>query len=220
MQICKNCNTEFTARYKNYDTFCSRSCSASWNNINRGARSQSTKNKISRTLSERGRKQSICSVCSTVFTGYKLTCSKQCAITARVEKFKAKISSGEVRCGGYRKGSGRGKSGIYRGMHLDSTYEIAVVMYYTDHGMLIERNRTGYRYFDPDRGDFFTYYPDFITADGLLEIKGYKTALDDYKLSGVDIPIKILYKSDLTDIFEYAKEKASRPIKRLFELYE
>ncbi len=122
--------------------------------------------------------------------------------------------------GGHREGSGRGKSGWYRGMFLNSTYEIAFVMFYLDNNKRIERNKQGYKYFDPDRNGTYTYYPDFITDTGLVEIKGYRTVLDTYKLSGVKEPITILYKDDLMDIFEYAKQKASRPIERLFELYE
>lgn len=103
--------------------------------------------------------------------------------------------------GGYRKGSGRSRSGYYKGFHCDSTYELAYLIYHIDHGLQIERNKNGYEY--EYKGKLHTYYPDFITEQGLIEIKGMHTDLVDIKASAVSDKLTILYKEDLQNIFNY-----------------
>ncbi|MEI7942893.1 MAG: hypothetical protein WCH76_06985 [Candidatus Riflemargulisbacteria bacterium] len=44
--------------------------------------------------------------------------------------------------GGYRRKSGRGKHGWYKGIWCDSSWELAWVMYHLDHGIPFERNKT------------------------------------------------------------------------------
>lgn len=122
--------------------------------------------------------------------------------------------------GGMREGSGKGKSGYYKGFFLNSTYELAYLIYCLDHNIAIERNTKGYPYFDPDRNGWFTYYPDFMCSDRLIEIKGYRSRLNEYKLSGVTEPISILYKEDLKDIFSYVASKTGINIDDLYLLYE
>jgi hypothetical protein len=49
-------------------------------------------------------------------------------------------------CGGYRKGSGRGKSGWYKEYWCDSTYELCWLIYQLDHSIKPIRNEKGYTY--------------------------------------------------------------------------
>ena len=217
MKTCKNCNNIFTPE-RHTSLFCGKSCSASYNNKMRGGMSSVTKEKIRAKLKRPARQ---CEVCGDAYTSRAKTCSIECGRSNVSATLKRKHASGELKSGGIREGSGRGKCGWYRGLYLNSTYEIAFIMYYTDHGLNVTRNKRGFSYYDPDRGSHHMYYPDFMTDEGLVEIKGYKTPLDDYKLSGVTSePIKIMYKAELASILDYAKEKSSRPIKRLFELYD
>lgn len=241
MKTCLCCNEYFTS--KDYRTkFCSKSCSATFNNKKRGARSIATKEKISKSLSGRILKiytpekvKKIkdkfvefrnCEQCNIEFklnrlNPYKKTCSKSCSTQLKIFTRKNNLTKGIIsRGGGMREGSGRGKSGHYKGFYLNSTYELAYVIYHIDHNLNIKRNIKGYSYFDPDRNKYFKFYPDFITDDELVEIKGYKTKLTSYKLTGVSEPIKVLYKEDLKEIFEYVKISTGLPIERLYELYE
>lgn len=79
-------------------------------------------------------------------------------------------------CGGYRKGSGRGKSGWYKGIYCDSSWELAFVLWCELKGREIKRarKRFEYRY----QGKWRNYLPDFRYKNTLgqwkyVEIKGF-----------------------------------------------
>ena len=62
---------------------------------------------------------------------------------AHTEECKQRISqSGRVNklAGGYRRGSGRGKKGWYKGYWCDSSWELAWVIYSLEHGVEFTRN--------------------------------------------------------------------------------
>ena len=109
--------------------------------------------------------------------------------------------------GGYRKGSGRSKSGHYKGIYCGSTYELCWVIYNLDHNIefirfpgLLEKNGV-------------KYYPDFLLADGktIVETKGYeaqesvdvKTAVAE----SLGYDVRVLRKDDLKYTFDYVKQK-------------
>lgn len=48
--ICKNCQEEFIPKYKQYSTFCSKSCSASYNNKNKKPRTKRSKEKTRNSM--------------------------------------------------------------------------------------------------------------------------------------------------------------------------
>lgn len=120
--------------------------------------------------------------------------------------------------GGYREGSGRSKSGYYRGIYCGSTYELCWVIYNLDHG--IEFNRF------PGKltKDGLTYYPDFLLADGrtIVETKGYeKQELVDKKsklAESFGYVVKVLRKDDLQYAFEYVERTYNT--KKFYELYD
>lgn len=122
--------------------------------------------------------------------------------------------------GGFRKNSGIGKKGYYKGVYCASTYELAFVIYNIDHNIKFERFKGYYLY--SYNGKKHKYFPDFILEDGsLVEIKGYATDLVNIKLMAVkDRKITVLYKSDLKYAFDYIKEKYGKNETNLFELYE
>lgn len=105
--------------------------------------------------------------------------------------------------GGYRQGSGRSKSGYYKGIYCGSTYELCWVIYNIDHNIeftrfpgLLERNGV-------------KYYPDFLLADGktIVETKGYEAQTSvDIKTAVAEsygYTVKVLRKDDLQYAFEY-----------------
>lgn len=109
------------------------------------------------------------------------------------------------KAGGYIPGSGRGKSGWYRGIWCDSSWELAFVIYCLDHGHKILRNEVKYPYIY--RGKKHNYIPDFIVDGELVEIKGYWTERDIVKLSSVPAPIHTVDKDQIQFFIDYAVGK-------------
>lgn len=105
-------------------------------------------------------------------------------------------------CGGYRHGSGKGKSGKYKGIHCDSTWELAFLIYHLDNNLYIERCKERRKYIFNNEEHFYT--PDFITDKGIIEIKGYSTEQWESKLKQ-NPDIIVLYKEEIQQYIEYCK---------------
>ena len=120
--------------------------------------------------------------------------------------------------GGYRQGSGRSKSGYYKGIYCGSTYELCWAIYSLDHNIgfkrfpgLLENNGV-------------KYYPDFLLDDGktIIETKGYE------KQESVDIKtalaesfgyiVRVLRKKDLQYAFDYVEK--TYQTKQYYTLYD
>ena len=150
----------------------------------------------------------ICTKCETEFEvldakNKRRTCSTECAKNRKGTK-----------CGGYRKGSGRGKCGWYKGYWCDSSYELAWIIFNIDHNIKFERNTKKFTYvFD---GKEKKYIPDFILNQEYVEIKNYKSAITDAKIDQFPLKIKILYKNDLKNIFEYVVNKYGKDFIKLY----
>ncbi len=120
--------------------------------------------------------------------------------------------------GGYRVGSGRSKTGYYKGIYCGSTYELCWVIHAIDHGIEFTRF-PGYVEANGKK-----YYPDFLLGDGktIVETKGYE------KIEAVDIKTKIaefygytvnvLRKDDLKFAFEYVSN--TYKTNKFYELYD
>lgn len=208
--VCPKCRKTFELevsdsqlRNGKYRKFCSRACanSRTWTDEINTKRSKS----ILKFVEEHGcahlrpYKMRKCKYCGQDFTtatndgGYKY-CSNECRKRWMLENWKPTA-------GGYRKGSGRGKSGWYRGIYCDSSWELAFVVWHLDHNIQIQRNRTPYSYIF--EGETHQYYPDFIVNGELIEIKGYKTKQWEAKLSQLPINIKVLYGKDMKPYLDY-----------------
>jgi len=106
--------------------------------------------------------------------------------------------------GGYRKGSGRGHEGWYKGIFCDSSWELAFLVYHIEHNLYIERCKEKRKYIF--EGKEHTYIPDFITSEGIIEIKGFKTKQSEAKrLQNLDI--KYLYFNDIKYCLDYVINK-------------
>ena len=123
-------------------------------------------------------------------------------------------------CGGLRKGSGRGKSGWYKGIWCDSTWELAWVIYHLDNKIEFKRYEGFFEYYYEN--ECKRYYPDFELKDGtIIEIKGYFTKKDYEKIKVVKNSckkIQVFEKKDMKDIFNFVIEKYK--VKELSTLYE
>lgn len=116
--------------------------------------------------------------------------------------------------GGYKKGSGRGKQGWYKGFHCDSSWELAYVIYCLEHNISIRRNTERRTYFF--NGKTRGYYPDFIVNSDLVEIKGYNS--DEWEAKHAANPdVKTLYKEEMKPIIKYAVDKYGKDYIRLYE---
>lgn len=215
---CPKCNTLFDEQGKwGIKQFCSRTCANS-----RGPRSQAVKDAISATLSGTvghtnvykecelvERENRSCKECSNIFrilpSSSQIYCSKECRAP---------------HIGGYRQGSGRSKSGHYKGIYCGSTYELAWIIYRLDHNLPVKRF-DGYILYNDNR----KYYPDFIDGNCIIEIKGWLSK--DTKIlvqeknnaaHAIGYDIKVLFKEDLQQEFSWVKEKYNTD--KFYTLYD
>ena len=118
--------------------------------------------------------------------------------------------------GGIRVGSGRGKSGWYKGYWCDSSWELAYVIYNLDHNIEFERNKEGFEY--EYNNEKHKYYPDFILEDGTyVEIKGYKSEITNAKIKYFPHKIKLIYKENIKYYLNYVIEKYGNKFIKQYE---
>lgn len=215
---CKTCgkNFEICVSQKDFDRgkykkHCSRSCA------NKREHSTETKNKISKsvkhffkTQNKKTHKEYFCKVCGKPFTkNDKRDCGgiKYCSSKCKHE-FLSKTT------GGYRKGSGIGKKGWYHGIYCDSTWELAFLIYHLEHNLTISRCKEVRKYFYDNQ--WHKYYPDFVTDEGIIEIKGYrsKSWIEKEKQNP---DIITLYRDDMKKYLDYAIKQYGTPLELLYD---
>lgn len=218
MKFCLKCKKEIESSIKT--NFCSRSCANSrvWTKEDRIKKSIAAKNSLkvlsaNKKTAEIIKKPKIHKICNcgksfSVIPSHKLRkyCSVEC-----VNKYAA--------TGGYRKNSGRGKSGYYKGIYCNSTYELQWVIYHIDHNIPVQRFK-GYLTDGTKK-----YYPDFIDPNNnkkIIEIKGFADKNDLAKKIKIAIDsgyeIEVLFKEHLKYIFDYVKIHYGH--KKIYELYD
>lgn len=158
-----------------------------------------------------------CPMCESLFRvsmsrSEQIYCSRQCFLNDSSCHHRTKTP------GGYREGSGRAKTGYYKGIYCGSTYELAWVIYQIDHGNKFERF-PGFLEFGGKK-----YFPDFIQNEKIVEIKGYESQ------ESVDIKnniakengyeVIVLRKDDLQTEFHWVKENYSSDFKTLYDEYK
>lgn len=117
--------------------------------------------------------------------------------------------------GGYRIGSGRGKSGWYKGIWCDSSYELVWVIYNLEHSIPFQRNTQGFHY--SYNGRNLKYFPDFIQNNLYIEIKGFLRPEDLEKFKSFPHSLIILYRDDLNREFDYVVGKYGRDFINLYD---
>ena len=217
---CENCGKVIDGSYGS-GRFCNRHCATIYGNTHRPKRSAESKKKTSISVknsikcqiaAERSRKIYHCKQCNKEFSisdirdiNGRLYCSKEC---------KHKYLSEHT--GGYREGSGRCKQGWYKGIHCDSSWELAYLVYHLDHNLYIERCKEKRQYVWNNKQH--TYYPDFITDDGIIEIKGYST--DQWKSKEEQNPdVKVLYKNEIKPYLDYVTNTYGTDFIKLYDGY-
>ena len=209
MKTCPKCGVE----HNKAGAFCSRSCA------NSRERSPELREKLSQKLKGckghslnkgkqlKPRVEKTCKECGNTFqdteSSQKKYCSKECS---------------KKHIGGYREGSGRAKSGYYKGIYCGSTYELAWVIYNIDHAIPFTRFQGILEY------DGKKYIPDFLQYGKIIEIKGYESE------ESVDLKTKVanehgyevvvLRKDQLQQVFEYVKQTYSSDFYKLYDEYK
>ena len=104
----------------------------------------------------------------------------------------------------HNKSRGRGKQGRYCGFWCDSSWELAFIVYHLEHNLNIKRFNGFFEY--EYEGKSKKYFPDFITDDGIIEIKGFCTK--QWLAKEQQHPeVKVLYENDMKIYLDYVIEK-------------
>lgn len=227
MKTCLNCNIIFKSKDK-CAKFCGHSCSATYcNNLRLKNGFKQNGEKISKTLKDRYRVKKIiphnaakfikltCLTCKKEFTKNvrkkdQKYCSSQCVNTRLITD-----RSPWKNLGGYRKGSGRGKSGWYKGYFCDSSWELAFIIYNLEHNISFTRNKTGFDYIYNNKTH--KYYPDFIINNEYIEIKGFMTDKDKEKLEQFPHKITVICKEKIKPYLQYVTDKYGKDYIKLYE---
>ena len=124
-----------------------------------------------------------------------------------------------VNSGGYREGSGRAKTGYYKGIYCGSTYELCWVIYNLDHGFEFSRF--------PGKLEVngVIYYPDFLTTEmNIVEIKGYEHQDSvDRKTKVAEshgYTVNVLRHHDMNEMFEYVTKIYGKKLHILYDDYK
>lgn len=207
---CENCGNYHDGTYGS-GRFCSSKCARGFSTKHKRAE---INEKVSKKLkglvpSNKGkflieRTTRHCKTCNNIFT-VKINSTKEYC-----------CGKCNPKCGGYREGSGRAKTGYYKGIYCGSTYELVWVIYRLDHNLSVKR-------FDGCiEGNGIKYFPDFIENNTIIELKGYenkesvdkKTMLAKYH--GYDVVL--IYKENLTKEFDWVKRNYN--VSNFEELYD
>lgn len=214
---CLTCNAE-----TNNNRFCSKRCAAIFNNKNR-SHSINTKEKIRKSVKLYNKTHKVqklyneihkiqkirtCIFCNKTFLvqhikNGKFSKSKFCSNECR-NNYLSKINK-EIGSGGFREGSVKNyKSGCYKGIHCDSSWELAFVIYHIDNNIDIKRCTDARTYIL--NGITKKYFPDFVVNGTIYEIKGINNDISKAKQM-YNNDVCFLFKNDLTKYIEYVKTK-------------
>lgn len=221
---CPKCGNEFIAiTGKDEKSYCSSKCAHSRPQSleTRKKQSISAKNsekvKLANLNHATIKRDLICKTCPMCKKEFKVRPSEYKRIYCSKDCYNKDSKADFRKCGkgGCREGSGRSKSGWYKGYYCGSSYELAWIIYNIDHKIDFKRNIEGFEY--TFEGVLHKYYPDFIKEGVYYEIKGFKRKNDDAKFKYFPHKLKVLFKKDLKEIFEYVKNTYGN---NFIELYE
>lgn len=114
-----------------------------------------------------------CPTCGKLFHSPRKYCSIACADIGRKKNLSISLKN-NPNAGGLRPNAiKKHKSGWYHGIHCDSSWELAFVIYCEDHNIHPKRNTVYLEYIYNNKT--YKYYPDFDINGVLYEIKGYES---------------------------------------------
>lgn len=221
--VCNVCGKHYTktlteSEFKRLKFFnCSRACA------NGHKHSDETKEKIRTSIlkyckdNNKERIQKYCKNCGKELSnnnksGYCAKC------LPRIEEYKNKLSNAlKNKTGGYRKGSGYGKGGWYKGYYCDSSWELAFVIYNLEHNIKFERNKKQFAYIF--KNETHNYIPDWIVDGEYIEIKGYWSEQWQAKLDQFpkEEKLTVLTKKEIKPYLDYVIESYGKDFIKLYE---
>jgi len=195
--ICEKCQAEHDGSYAS-GRFCSSICAKSFSTF---AKRTMINEKIRVKLLK---PKTFCKGCGAQLNRPTRSGYGKCCIH-NSEEYRQKLkNSVKGKCGGYRENSGRGKKGWYNSpiagnVFLQSSWELLYAKYLDEQNILWKRNTTRFYYSDGNKQRY--YIPDFYLPNEniYIEIKGFKTTLDDFKWNSVK-NLKVLYEFDLKQL--------------------
>jgi hypothetical protein len=132
----------------------------------------------------------------------KQTCSRSCykKLLSKTGSAAAQRKGGNLNPYGVR---GTAKYGTYKGLHCDSSWELAYAIYCLDHDIIIERNTDGFEYTYNNQQHI--YYPDFIVDGKYIEIKNFNNDQVQAKIKGFpqNKELIVLFKPDMKPYLDY-----------------
>ena len=184
-KTCNNCKKSIPFA-KRSNQYCSRSCYAIVNNTGRIRTEESKK-----LLSEKTKQNPVGFAKNKTGGIYRKgkefaprdtrtcpNCNKQFRILSSNPR--KSCSKSCVKLGGLREGSGRSKTGYYKGIYCGSTYELAFLIWHLEHGQPIARCTESFAYVYNGRSH--KYWPDFKIGSQIYEIKGRTQHIDYVKI--------------------------------------
>lgn len=205
--ICEHCGQEFYRKQNKGQRFCSNKCRALsvhpnfLNNENKPPNYDESKIRYCLIC---GKKLHHCSE-----TGY---CKEH---FIEYSNFKKNISIGQKKrgAGGYHFGAGGGIKGKYDNVNFDSSWELAFYIYHKENNLYIERCKEKRTYIYNEKQH--NYYPDFVTDNGIIEIKGYDTEISKQK-SICNPDVKVIHYPEIKKYLNYVINKYGKQFYKLF----
>lgn len=192
--------------------------------LNSGSDAKRASSDTARKRSERMQKEyennpSHCCICGKELPykrRNKQTCSNECyhKLISKNASAAAKNMGGNLNPYGVR---GTAKYGTYKGIHCDSSWELAYVMYCLDHNILIERNGEGFEY--TYNNEQHMYYPDFVVDGVYIEVKNFDNDQVQAKISQFpkDRKLKVLFKPDMKRYINYCVRTYGKDYAELYD---
>ena len=145
-----------------------------------------------------------------------MTCSDKCYhnLIGQRSSDAAKRNGGNLNPYGVR---GTAKYGTYRGIHCDSSWELAYVIYCLDHNIDIVRNVDGFQYTYQDKSHM--YYPDFIVGGEYIEVKNFHSEQVQCKIEQFPINkrLTVLFKEDMRQYISYCIQTYGKDYVKMYD---
>lgn len=111
----------------------------------------------------------------------------------------------------------KGSMGYYQGIHCDSSWELAYLIYCLDHNIPIKRCNIRFNY--EYNNEQHIYTPDFIINESnLIEIKGFKDKRwEEKRKCCLRNNITIINREDIKPYIKYVKDKYGKDFIKLYE---
>lgn len=105
------------------------------------------------------------------------------------------------------------KSGMYKGIWCDSSWELAFIVYNLEHNIKFEKCKEAFEYFSTYDNKTHKYYPDFkLNETTYVEIKGWINdsaliKINEFRKNNPNLTLNIIDGNTIQPYLNYVKEK-------------